>query len=205
MEAFFQQLIIRIGWSVFPATLFLVFSQNPILKPPSPTPTPTETVSPSPTHPPAGGPTNTVTPTPQPKADPPLAETPSPTLEPTNTPTPSPSPQPKADQPLADTPTQTPITSQQLDEWFTRYSNHFAIDRQKLWKVAVCESNLRSDARNGDYGGLFQFSTYTWNTTRRAMNMDPNPELRFNPEEAIRTAAFKMSTVGLSSWPNCGK
>jgi hypothetical protein len=37
------------------------------------------------------------------------------------------------------------------------------------------------------------------------MNLDPNPELRFNPEEAIKTAAFKISTVGFSPWPNCGK
>ena len=37
------------------------------------------------------------------------------------------------------------------------------------------------------------------------MNMDPNPELRFHPEEAIRTAAFKISTAGLAPWPNCGK
>jgi len=58
---------------------------------------------------------------------------------------------------------------------------------------------------NGDYGGLYQFATNTWKTTRQKMNMDPHPDLRFNPEEAIRTAAFKISTVGLSPWPNCGK
>jgi hypothetical protein len=202
MDEFVRQLIIHVGWSVFPVSLFFIITgSNPAFVSPTPTPT----MAPSPTL--SITPTDTVTPTPsptlepQPKADPPLAET--------NTTTPSPSPQPKADPPLADTPTPPPaggsVTSQQLDEWFTKYSNHYSIDRQKLWNVAVCESNLRSDARNGDYGGLFQFSTYTWKTTRRAMNMDPNPELRFNPEEAIRTAAFKMSTVGLSSWPNCGK
>jgi hypothetical protein len=58
---------------------------------------------------------------------------------------------------------------------------------------------------NGVYGGLFQFSSSTWISTRQAMNLDTNTELRFNPEEAIRTAAFKISTMGLSPWPNCGK
>ena len=120
-------------------------------------------------------------------------------------------PRPKDDQPLAETPSLTPtptlppVTSSQLDQWFTKYSNLYSIDRQKLWKVAVCESNLRPGATNGDYGGLYQFSTNAWKSTRRAMNLDPNPELRFNPEEAIKTAAFKISIVGFSPWPNCGK
>jgi hypothetical protein len=170
MDDFFRQLLTHIGRTVFPVALFLTFSKS---VPPTPTPTVTPTVTQTPTE------TPTVTPIPTP------TNTPSPTLSPTPTNSPTPIPP--------------PLTSQQLDEWFTKYSNHYSIDRQKLWNVAVCESNLRSDARNGDYGGLFQFSTYTWKTTRRAMNMDPNPELRFNPEEAIRTAAFKMSTAGLSS------
>jgi len=120
-------------------------------------------------------------------------------------------PRPKDDQPLAETPSLTPtptlppVTSSQLDQWFTKYSNLYSIDRQKLWKVAVCESNLRPGATNGDYGGLYQFSTNAWKSTRRAMNLDPNPELRFNPEEAIKTAAFKISIVGFSPWSNCGK
>ncbi|HCM81790.1 TPA: hypothetical protein DIS60_00245 [Patescibacteria group bacterium] len=178
MDEFLKQLFIRIGWSVFPVSLFFIITgSNPAFVSPTPTPT----MTPSPTL--SITPTDTVTPT--------LTPTP----KPTNTPTPS----------LLPTPSPIPVTSQQLDEWFTIYSNHFAIDRQKLWKVAVCESNLRFNARNGDYGGLFQFSTYTWKTTRRAMNMDPNPELRFHPEEAIRTAAFKISTAGLAPWPNCGK
>lgn len=35
------------------------------------------------------------------------------------------------------------------------------------------------------------------------MNMDTNPALRFNAEEAIRTAAFRFSTDGPNAWPNC--
>lgn len=71
--------------------------------------------------------------------------------------------------------------------------------------MAVCESNLKPHAKNGDYGGLYQFSARTWKSTRQAMNLDTDPNLRFNPEEAIKTAAFKISTSGLSAWPNCNK
>jgi len=182
MDAFVKHLLFHIGWTVFPATLFVPFLEHP-----TPTPTPTPTIFSTPT------PTVTATPTP--------TETPTPTPKPANTPTPTVSPTPS----LTPTPTLPPASSGQLDEWFTKYSNQYSIDRQKLWNVAVCESNLRPNARNGDYGGLYQFSSNTWKSTRRSMNMDPNPELRFNPEEAIKTAAFKISTAGFSPWPNCGK
>jgi hypothetical protein len=71
--------------------------------------------------------------------------------------------------------------------------------------MAVCESNLKPQATNGDYAGLYQFSSRTWKSTRQAMNLDNDPVLRFNPEESIKTAAFKISTSGLSAWPNCNK
>ncbi len=96
------------------------------------------------------------------------------------------------------------MTGSQLDNWFTHYANFYSIDRQKLWSVAVCESGLRVSAVNGDYAGLFQFSPSTWIAVRLRMNMPHDPALRFNPEESIRTAAFKMSQNGYGAWPNCG-
>jgi soluble lytic murein transglycosylase-like protein len=74
-----------------------------------------------------------------------------------------------------------------------------------LVKIAVCESKLNPYARSLDYGGLYQFSTNTWINTRRTMNLDQNPDLRFNPEESIKTAAFKISTGGINAWQNCIK
>ena len=127
------------------------------------------------------------TPTPSP--------TPSPTPTPTNTPTPSPTPSP--------TPTPIPVSSPQLDAWFTQYANHYSVDRSLLWRIAVCETGLRPNATNGIYGGLFQFSSNTWKANRQRMGMDSNPDLRFNPEEAIRTAAFLLSTRGPGAWPQC--
>jgi len=126
-----------------------------------------------------------------------------PTNTPTNTPTPNPTKKPTPTK--LPTPTILVVSATQLDEWFTKYSQHFSIDRQKLWRMAVCESNLKSNATNGDYAGLYQFSTRTWISTRKAMNENTDPSLRFNPLEAIKTAAFKISTDGLNPWPNCNK
>jgi hypothetical protein len=134
---------------------------------------------------------NTPTPTPSFTPTPTLSPTPKPTNTPTNTITP--------------TPTPLPATSEQLDAWFTKYANHYSVDRSKLWKIAVCETGLRSNAVNWIYGGMFQFSPNTWAANRKTMGMDPNADLRFNPEEAIRTGAFVLSTRGPSAWPSCAK
>lgn len=144
---------------------------------PTPTPTPSQTPTPTPTA--------TPTPTPSPK--------PTPTPLPTATPTVSP------------TPTPLPPTSADLESWFSRYGQEFSVDRERLKKIAFCESKFNAAARSKLYGGLFQFSESTWVTARSAMGADPNPELRFNAEEAIKTAAFKIAREGSRAWPNCGR
>lgn len=117
----------------------------------------------------------------------------------------TPIPTPTRKPTLSPTPTRVVYKSSDFDEWFTKYSQKESIDRNLLRRIAVCESGLNPRAVNGIYGGLFQFSTGTWISNRRAMNMDTNPELRFHPEEAIRTAAFRIATVGIHAWPNCHK
>jgi hypothetical protein len=187
MDEVAKHVLVFLGRIITPFAIVLsAFSPQPIQSTIIPTSTPTPTV------------TNTPTPTPSP------SPSPTPTATPTPKPTPTPTPSPTESN-SAIAPTPVPVSSGQLDEWFTNSSNHYSIDRSKLWKVAVCESGLRVNAVNGPYGGLFQFSASTWASTRRAMGMDTNPDLRFNPEEAIRTAAFKISTSGLAAWPNCGK
>ena len=154
----------------------------------TPTPSPTAIPTPSPTATPTplrqgfvglAAPTNTPTDTPTPTS--------------TNTPTPSPTA----------TPTPVPVTSSDLENWFSKYSGEYSVDREQLKKIAVCESGFNSQARNGDYGGMYQFSTSSWQSTRASMSMDTNPDLRFNAEESIRTAAFKISTGGAGAWPSC--
>jgi hypothetical protein len=36
------------------------------------------------------------------------------------------------------------------------------------------------------------------------MGLNPDPELRFNAEEAIKTTAYKISRDGTGAWPVCG-
>lgn len=120
-----------------------------------------------------------------------ITETPIPT--PTKRPTPTP------------TITPTPIPVGALEEWFTKYAAKESIDRERLKRIAICESGLNPNARFLDYGGLFQFSTGSWISTRANMNLPTDPNLRFNPEEAIKTAAFKVATEGIYAWPSCNK
>lgn len=116
-----------------------------------------------------------------------ISETPIPTATPTPTPTPKP----------------LPLTSADLEKWFSEISSQQSIDKDLLKRIAYCESNLNPRAINGDYLGLYQFSKSTWEVTRRRMNHDPNPSLRMDALESIRTAAFKIATDGRHAWPAC--
>ncbi len=92
-----------------------------------------------------------------------------------------------------------------VEALLSKYSSEYGIDKNLLSKIANCESHYHTTSVNGDYGGMFQFSTGTWIGTRNQMGLDSNPELRFSGEEAIRTAAFKISRGGVSAWANCAK
>lgn len=122
-----------------------------------------------------------------------ISETPTPTLTPKPTKTPTPSPKPKF------------IPHGAIDELIARYANKESVDPSLLKKIADCESRLNAMAVNGPYAGLYQFSESSWRSVRTRMNLDANPQLRFDPEESIRSAAFKLAIGGRSAWPNCGK
>jgi hypothetical protein len=95
----------------------------------------------------------------------------------------------------------------EIDALIHRYAGELNLDPTILEHLAYCESHYHSDSisSSGNYGGLFQFSVSTWISTRTAMKLDTNPGLRFNPEEATKTAAFKISHGGISAWPVCSK
>lgn len=94
-----------------------------------------------------------------------------------------------------------------LDGLFEKYGAEYGLSPTVLKHIAKCESGLRPEAlsSNGLYGGLFQFVSGTWSSNRKAMGLDPDPALRFNAEEAIKTAAFKISRDGIGAWPVCGR
>ena len=117
-------------------------------------------------------------PTPQPTA------VPEPTVEPTNIP-----------QPV--------LNAGELEPLFDKYSGEFGVDKEDLKGIAKCESGFNSQADSGLYVGMFQFAESTWVSNRNAMGLDPNPELRKNAEESIRTAAWKIKSGGRNAWPNC--
>lgn len=126
------------------------------------------------------------------------APTPSPTLKPTVKPFP-------VFEPTLTAPTPTPDvwSPPHLEPWFAQYAGQYGVDKNILERLANCESHFDPDAVNGDYVGLFQFSTKTWVSYRAQIGMDASPGLRTNAEESIRTAAYVVSRRGASPWPAC--
>lgn len=84
-----------------------------------------------------------------------------------------------------------------------KYALEYGVDKNMMIGIAKCESGFRENAVNGPYAGIYQFVSGTWISNRRAMGLDENLELRYNTEESIRTAAFKMSRDGFGAWPVC--
>lgn len=127
--------------------------------------------------------------------------TPTPTATPSPIPTPTPKPKPTPS-PL---PTVKPYTSTDMDGWFREYSQQYNVKEEILKKIAVCESYLNPLAKNGPYAGLFQFNETSWRSARNSMGLDPHPNIRYDPHEAIKTAAFKIGRDGPGAWPSCSK
>lgn len=138
--------------------------------------------------------------TPTPTRNPSLTLSPTPTLLPTPTLTPTSSVSPRP------TITPTPIEPpENLRHLFDQYSGNYGIDKQILINIAWCESKFNPGAVNGPYLGLYQFHTDRWVTYRTQMGHDPNPDLRADANEAIKTAAYVISLGKLFMWPNCSR
>jgi len=88
-------------------------------------------------------------------------------------------------------------------EIIEKYANFYGVDKNMMIYIANCESGFRTNAVNGPYAGIYQFLTSTWVSNRKAMGLDPDPNLRYDLEETVKTAAFKMSRDGFSAWPVC--
>lgn len=131
------------------------------------------------------------------------SSTSSPTPTSTLTPTPTLSPTPT----VTNTPTPTPIiiAPAELEQLFEKYSQQYSVAKDLLKRIARCESGFNPSAVNRDYGGLYQFTQSLWVSTRQLMGQDSDVNLRFNPEEAIKTASFMISQGHLGIWPICGK
>lgn len=132
-------------------------------------------------------PTNTLSPSATPA--PVITFTPTPMPIPTDTPEPTPTPD------VWSPPDMEPI--------FSRFAGQYGVDKNILERLANCESHFNPEARNGDYVGMFQFSTHTWSDIRVQIGEDPNPDLRTNIDASIQTAAYLVSQRGTAPWPAC--
>lgn len=117
--------------------------------------------------------------------------------------TPEPTPQTKVASITIEKPVEEPKVTPNAVEVIKEYASEKGLDSEIMIKIAECESGLNPSAVNGQYAGIYQFHPQTWESNRKAMNEDPNTSLRFNLEEAVKTAAFKMSRDGFGAWPEC--
>jgi len=154
---------------------------------------------PLPTVLPTGTAEPTMTPTATPTAAPTVKATPLPTATASPTPTPTPTVTPVPG------PTVTPDvwSPAELEPLFTKYANEYGVDKNVLERIANCESHFNPNASRGPYLGMFQFDSGTWQKYRGMMGLDPNPDLRTDIEESIRTAAFAVRESGIELWPSC--
>jgi hypothetical protein len=152
----------------------------------SPTPEITLTTNLSPTITPSPTPTEVITVTPTPSYTPTL--TPTPTTLPTIT-----------SKPL--------VAPAYMEPLFNQYAAFYNVDGQLLRKIANCESHYNTGVVGGGglYGGMFQFAVGSWQSMRKQMGLDPNPDLRFGASESIQTAAYALSLGKASMWPSCSK
>ena len=133
---------------------------------------------------------------PSPAEKPTPEEVPTPTFTPAPTPTPTPIP----------TPTPTPFpaaSSAQINAFIDQYAAHFSVDPNVLRHLALCESTFNPLAEKLDYAGLYQFDQRTWRVYREMLSQDTDPDLRFNAEQAVLTAAYVLSIGRGGIWPSC--
>jgi hypothetical protein len=118
----------------------------------------------------------------------------------------SPSPKPTLKPEATPALTKAPVAVVPVSDYeplFEQWSAHFGVDINLLKHIARCESRFNPAAVGGIYGGMYQFSSSTWQSTRAAMDHETDPNLRFDANEAIKTAAFKIASGGQSAWKNC--
>jgi Transglycosylase SLT domain len=129
---------------------------------------------------------------------------PTPSPSPTSTPTPSPTPKPKPTRIPTPTPKPQPeFSSEQIYRMIDKYSQEGGVNPDVIRHIAICESGFNPRAKSYIYAGLFQYDGATWKSYRKLMGENPDPDLRYNAKEAIRTTVYIVSLNRLYLWPNC--
>lgn len=97
------------------------------------------------------------------------------------------------------------VSPEGIHELMQKYATLYGIPVETLENISRCESGFNPGANNGTYGGLFQFHPGTWISTRKRMGLIEDTDLRYDQEEAIKTAAYKMSQDGTGAWAQCSQ
>lgn len=105
--------------------------------------------------------------------------------------------------PIPSIPPQQVVGPAELESFVEKYSAQYGARKDIMMIIMKCESGFNPSATNGPFAGLFQFMASTWTSNRNAMGLNPDPALRYNAEESIKTAAFKMGRDGYGAWPAC--
>lgn len=94
-------------------------------------------------------------------------------------------------------------TMNELEVMFQAYGNYYGVNPKQLRHLALCESRFRPWVTNGIHAGMYQYNPRTWSATRERMRQDPNPDLRFDAEESVKTTAYKIANEGSGAWVVC--
>ena len=96
-------------------------------------------------------------------------------------------------------------SSEEIYGFYGSFAGQYGVDANLLRHIAQCESRCDSNvvSPNGNYVGLYQFSTWAWSYYRKLMGEADDYSLRKDAKESIRTAAYVVSIGQKHIWPNC--
>jgi soluble lytic murein transglycosylase-like protein len=91
-----------------------------------------------------------------------------------------------------------PTTAQIIE----KYSQMYNVPQALVHCIIKSESGYNPKAKNAhsSASGIAQFITSTWIANRKYMKLDPNPDLRFDQEEAIHTMVWMLSRGQKHQW-----
>lgn len=94
-------------------------------------------------------------------------------------------------------PTTTPKPVGNVEQIIRDAAEAHGISPDRLVRVARCESTLNPNAKNGQYGGLFQFSDKTWDWFASMRGVGGS---KWNASDAANMAAWAFANGYASHW-----
>lgn len=95
------------------------------------------------------------------------------------------------------------FSPEEIHGFIDEFSQKYNLDSNLLRHIAVCESGFNPSAKNLSYAGLFQFSPNAWAHYQNLLNLEPDPDTRYNAKISVQTASYVLSINQAYIWPNC--